>query len=118
MTSSSGRIRLLVSAWRNSATALPENSPVASIGAVAAEATVRACFCAFCCRPRAWPPFFAARLRGADDDVFFPAVFLRAELFLAELFFAELLRPEPFLELLFFPVMSVSLPRDRAGLFH
>jgi hypothetical protein len=30
-----------------------------------------AAFCAFCCRPRAWPPFFAAALREAvlrDDE--------------------------------------------------
>src|SRR3954454_22387984 len=107
MTISSGRIRLVVRACRNSATLLPANSPVA------ADAAVRACFCAFCCRPRAWPPFFAARLRGADELVFFAAVVFRVELFLA-----ELLRPELFFELLFFSARSVSLPRDRAGLLH
>src|SRR6478672_2401505 len=94
--SSSGRIRLLVSAWRNSATDLPENST----GAVAADATRRACFFAFCWRPRAWPPFLAALLRGADELAFFAELLLRAELFLAELFFAPV----------FFSAMTLSLP--------
>src|SRR3954447_9333702 len=77
-TMSSGLIRLVLSAWRNSATVLPENSGV--------EPDDR---------------FFAALLFFADDDRFFAAVlFFDAELFLAALFFA----PPFFAELFFAPL--------------
>src|SRR3954447_27038332 len=102
ITSSSGRIRLLDSAWRNSATDLPVNST----GAVAAPAALRAGLRAFCWRPRACPPFFAARLRDDNELV------LRADVD----FFAELFRAELFLAPPFFSAMSVILPRSRPGL--
>src|SRR4051794_23241337 len=90
MTRSSGRIRLVLSAWRNSATDLPENSRVC----VRREDV--AVFLPV-------PFFFAPPLRPAP---FFAELFLAllffAELFLAELFLAELLRPE-----LFFPASAI-----------
>src|SRR3954471_18837375 len=92
MTMSSGLIRFVLSAWRNSATVLPENSGV--------ERDVR---------------FFAAPF-FADDDRFFAAVVLRAdelffdELFLAALFFAPPFFAELFFAPLFFSAMCCSFP--------
>src|SRR4051794_36900187 len=105
MTISRGRIRLLVSAWRNSATALPENSVGSDElrrgddeGALRADDVLA-------------DPFLAAP--------FFPP------LFLAEVFFTELLRPELFFAALLrpelFPPMSaicLSFCRWWSGLFH
>ena len=56
-----GRIRLLVSASRSSAALLPLNSAAAP---PAAAPVLRACLRAVCWRPRARPPFCAARLRA------------------------------------------------------
>src|SRR5207302_873656 len=56
-----GRIRLLVSASRTSAGLLPLTSAPAPLAAVP---VLRACLRAVCWRPRARPPFCAARLRA------------------------------------------------------
>ena len=61
----SGRITPRVIASRSSATFLPEKSSGARDAAVAADSpALRAPFAAVCCRPRAFPPAFAARLRA------------------------------------------------------
>src|SRR3954451_9468076 len=94
MTMSSGLIRLVLSAWRNSATVLPENSGV--------ERDVR---------------FFAAPF-FADDERFFAALlffdalvfFADDELFLAARFFAPPFFAELFFAPLFFSAMSCSFP--------
>jgi hypothetical protein len=72
----SGRMTPLVMASRSSATFLPEkSSPVRADAADAADAAVwpalRAPLAALCCRPRALPPAFAARLRAGEalEDV-------------------------------------------------
>jgi hypothetical protein len=62
----SGRITPRVIASRSSATFLPEKSRDRAAEA-ALSPVLRACFCAVCCRPRALPPAFAARLRVVVD---------------------------------------------------
>jgi hypothetical protein len=59
----SGRITPRVIASRSSATFLPEKSSPRAAAAALSPAW-RAPFCACCCRPRALPPAFAARLRA------------------------------------------------------
>src|SRR5918998_1291805 len=74
-TISIGLMRFLRSASRNSATVFA-STPARRAPRDAVFAVVEAVFCAFCWRPRAWPPFFAAALREAvlreavlrDDD--------------------------------------------------
>ena len=73
------------SAITASATFLPVNSSrpslaAAAAGAVVVAATLRAPLAALCCRPRALPPAFAARLRAGvvrDDELLAPEL-LRA----------------------------------------
>jgi hypothetical protein len=60
----SGRMTPRVIASRSSATFLPEKSSPRAAAAAVSPAW-RAPFCACCCRPRAFPPAFAARLRAA-----------------------------------------------------
>jgi hypothetical protein len=62
----SGRITPRVIASRSSATFLPEKSSDRAAEA-ALSPVLLACFCAVCCRPRALPPAFAARLRVVLD---------------------------------------------------
>jgi hypothetical protein len=64
-TISIGPIRFFFSASRNSATVLA-STPALLAGLDAARAVVVAALRAFCWRPRAWPPFFAAALRLVD----------------------------------------------------
>jgi len=98
----SGAISREVSASRSSATFLPEKSRprdfASAAGFVAADAALPAVLRAVCCRPRALPPAFAARLREAELRELVPPLRedeLRAELPLRE----ELLRAdEPLLE--------------------
>src|SRR3954469_2675663 len=59
----SGRMTPRVMASRSSATFLPEKSSPRAAAAADSPAC-RAPFCACCCRPRAFPPAFAARLRA------------------------------------------------------
>src|SRR4051794_9587914 len=101
MTISSGRIRLLVSAWRNSATALPENSAgPAEVdrgdddGVLRADAFLAGDFLA--------APFFAEAFFA---EAFFAEAFFAVLLFAAA-FFAELLRPELFFAALLRPEPS------------
>jgi hypothetical protein len=63
----SGRMTPRVIASRSSATFLPEKSSGELDAAAAADSPVlRAPFAAVCCRPRALPPAFAARLRAGE----------------------------------------------------
>src|SRR6185436_17929354 len=66
MTISSGPIRFLRSASRNSATVLA-STPALRAGREAVRAVVLAALRAFCWRPRACPPFLAAAVRLADE---------------------------------------------------
>jgi hypothetical protein len=67
MTISSGPIRFLRSASRNSATVFA-STPALRAPREAVRAVVLAVLRAFCWRPRACPPFLAAAVRLADDE--------------------------------------------------
>jgi hypothetical protein len=70
-----GRITPRVIASRSSATFFPEKSSPRAAAAALSPAW-RAPFCACCCRPRAFPPACAARLRAVllplEDDLLVP----------------------------------------------
>lgn len=66
ITISMGPIRFLRIASRNSATVLA-STPALFAGLDAVRAVVFAALRAFCWRPRAWPPFFAAALRVVEE---------------------------------------------------
>jgi hypothetical protein len=67
MTISSGPIRFLRSASRNSATVFA-STPALRAPREAVRAVVLAALRAFCWRPRACPPFLAAAVRLADEE--------------------------------------------------
>ena len=77
MTRPIGRMRFLRRPSRNSATDFAE-TPASVAGLVAAREVVRAAFWAFCCRPLACPPFFAAAFRVVFEALDFDAAGLRA----------------------------------------
>src|SRR5215216_6097412 len=119
ITMSIGRMRFLRSASRNSATVFA-STPARRAGVAAVLAVLLAALRARCCRPRAWPPFFAAAARFVELVLLRGVLAPLGLLGVPRLAIALLLCREPLLES--FPGLEKSHParlgRQPAGPLH